>query len=456
MDTNNANPPTSGAVTNSGTYEPDVLFQNNFLAPADYEYEVAMRQNDDDIIGLVWNYQDPDNYFRVGIRQQAAGSFGGTQGLSVQKIVGGTLTQLIPSVVGPGPASPITQAMIDTRAPITMKVAVTGSNYEIFFNGASVGSGMDTDLVAGRKVGLQSWAEQADAAAVTPFWGAEFESVSVSDNTGTLFSQTLAPPIKWRNVVMENSDGISGLTGTTSRETLGNLGLSVDHNWVYQQSNGFQYATASTPNVDFIGPAAVIDEPGANNWSDYDLKVRMGAVDNDGIGVIVRAQDNDNFYRINFSSQSIVDATNSRAPGGLSIQKVKGGVWSEVFRDDQTMPFFTYTSAASTAPTTDNTPATGMPMFDLRVIMVGNTFDIEVIDLFNGNTVKHYPLITDATDPLLTGSVGLTTWGTENVFWSMYGGDNSNTPFLLEIPEPSAVCLALIAAVFGCSLARRR
>ena len=103
MDTNNANPPSTGAADHSGVYEPDVLFQNNFVAPANYDYTVAMRQNDDDIIGLVWNYQDPTNYFRVGIRQQAAGSFGGTQGLSVQKIVGGTLTQLIPSVVGPVP-----------------------------------------------------------------------------------------------------------------------------------------------------------------------------------------------------------------------------------------------------------------------------------------------------------------------------------------------------------------
>ena len=100
--------------------------------------------------------------------------------------------------------------MIDTRAPITMKVAVNGTNYEIFFNGASVGSGTDADLVSGRKVGLQSWAEQADAAAVTPFWGAEFESVSVDQGSTNLFSQALKTPIKWRNVLMKNNAGITG------------------------------------------------------------------------------------------------------------------------------------------------------------------------------------------------------------------------------------------------------
>ena len=49
MDTNNANPPTAGAVTDAGAYEPDVLIQNNFTAPAAYDLTARMRTNDDDI-----------------------------------------------------------------------------------------------------------------------------------------------------------------------------------------------------------------------------------------------------------------------------------------------------------------------------------------------------------------------------------------------------------------------
>ena len=82
MDTNNANPPNSGASPNDGTYQPDVLVHNKFLAPANYELNATMRANDDDLMGLVWNYQDPNNYFRLGLRQQpASGNFGGTRGL---------------------------------------------------------------------------------------------------------------------------------------------------------------------------------------------------------------------------------------------------------------------------------------------------------------------------------------------------------------------------------------
>jgi hypothetical protein len=137
MDTNNLNPPNTGAVANSGTYLPDLLIQNNFVAPGTYDLTARMMSNDDDILGLVWNYQDPNNYFRVGIRQQSlptSGSFGGTQDLAVQKIVNGVITQINPNGTGPGiPA--ITQAMIDTRTPFDLKVSVSGSNYNILFNG---------------------------------------------------------------------------------------------------------------------------------------------------------------------------------------------------------------------------------------------------------------------------------------------------------------------------------
>jgi hypothetical protein len=68
METNNANPPNTGGGVNTGLYEPNVLIQNNFSAPANYELAATMRTSDDDLLGLVWNYQDPNNYFRKGFR----------------------------------------------------------------------------------------------------------------------------------------------------------------------------------------------------------------------------------------------------------------------------------------------------------------------------------------------------------------------------------------------------
>ena len=222
MDTNNANPPTAGATNNDGTYQPDVLVQNDFLAPATYDLAATMRTNDDDIIGLVWNYQDPDNYFRVGIRQQAAGTFGGTQGLAVQKILGGVLTQISPAGIGVGAPSPITQSAIDNRTPFELKVVVDGQNWQVLFDNTPVVNGSDPDLVSGRKVGVQSWAQQSDVAAVTPFWGTEVESIRVTQGANTLYDQSFAArPVRWRQVVMPNAAGMTTMT-TASRDDVGN------------------------------------------------------------------------------------------------------------------------------------------------------------------------------------------------------------------------------------------
>jgi hypothetical protein len=449
MDTNNANPPTSGATAHAGTYEPDVLVKDTFLAPASYEYSARMRTNDDDIVGIVWNYQDPDNYFRAGIRTQAAGSFGGTQGVSIQKIVGGVLTQIAPAVVGPGAATPITQPMINSRTPFDMKVVVNGSSYDLQFNGASIYSGTDADLAAGRKVGFQSWAQLSDADE-TPdplFYGTEIDSAAVVSGGNTLFSESFAArPLQWRQVVMTNS---AGDTATSpSKGDLGNFGIGVNNPWIFQNSNGFRNATGGT-SVDFIGPGVAVDEPGAASFSDYKMQVRLGTNDDDGFGVLVRVQDDDNFYRITFARQA-VDAGGTRAPSGMSVQKVRNGVWTELFRDDQMTPLFLYAQAA---PGTNPTAA-GFPAFDLSVRAIGNALDIQVIDDL-GNVID-YPLIVDGADPILAGSVGFHTWGQGDnggAYYMGYGGQD--TPLLVAIPEPATLALALAGAAVAMAVRRR-
>lgn len=445
MDTNNANPPVTGGGTNTGLYEPDVLIQNNFLAPGIYDLSARMRTNDDDLLGLVWNYQDPDNYFRVGVRQQpGSGNFGGTEGLAVQKIVGGVVTQLNPAGPGIGSPSPITQTMIDNRTPFDLKVAVSGTSYEVFFDGASIVTGTDPDLASGRKIGVQSWAQQSDAAVVTPYWGTEVESLSVSQGANLLFSETFATrPVQWRQLVMTNAVGISGLTTGTTHETLGNFGLDVTDPWIFQHSNGFLNATFA--NTDFIGPAVVVSEPGSAAFSDYEMRTRLGTTDNDGIGVLLRVQDDNNFYRITFTNEN-TGAAGTRAPRGMSLQKVRNGVWSELYRDDAA-PLFVYTPG-----TVGTNPSTGLTMFDLSARAVGNTLAIEVIDSFG--TVINYPVITDASDPLLTGSAGLHTWGTDTVYYTGYGGQNG--PLLIAIPEPSTSVLGIAAALSSIAARSRR
>jgi hypothetical protein len=180
--------------------------------------------------------------------------------------------------------------------------------------------------------------------------------------------------------------------------------------------------------------------------TDYEMKVRIGSGDDDGLGLLVRAQDDKNFYRVTFTSQA-TGAGVTRSPQGLSVQKVLNGVWSELFRETTPLYVFPF-SGLNTFPTT-----AGFAWFDVSVKAIGNTLAVQVIDHL-GNT-HNYPLITDATSPLLNGTVGLLTWGTEDVFWTNYGGVQG-APLVVEIPEPTTVCLSLLAAVWTVALSRRR
>jgi hypothetical protein len=425
METANTTPAGSNPppAQDNGSYFPMLLVQDNYVTPSAYNLNARMYTSDDDLFGLVFGYQNPDNYFRVGMRFQTPGNLGGTSGLSVQKVVNGVVTQISPNGTGPG-APVITDTMFNNHEPIDVRVAVNGMNYEVFFNNTSVVSGTDPNLAPG-KIGVQSWA-QRNAVAANPHWGTELETISVTQGANTLYSGSFNDanlPVQWRPLLMTNSNGLA-INATGVGEDVGSFGADINDAWYYQQTNGFEWATSVAPNTDFIGPAVVVDEPGSTSMDDYEMRVRLGATDDDGIGVLVRAQDDNNFYRINFATQTI-DATNAweRAPRGLSVQKVQNGVWTELFRDNQTSPLFVYQNGGGT------TPASGLRTFDLRVGVLDNQIKVTVRDSA-GNVIR-YPIITDNTNPLLTGTVGLTTWGTDNVYYTSFRGEGG--PLVTEL-----------------------
>ncbi len=406
----------AGTPSDTGNYAPMILIQEGFTTPANYDLNARMYTSDDDLWGLVFGYQDPDNYYRVGFRSQAPGNLGGTSGVSVQKVSGGVVTQIIPPGDGTAYTAFPTFATSDNRTPVDVKVSVAGTSYNILVagenGGAAIVTGNDPGLAAG-KIGIQSWA-QRNRAAADRHWGTEVETISVTQGANTLYNGAFTTAIPWRNLVMTNAVGVDTTT-TGAGEDVGNFGLDINDGWILQQTNGFENATFD--NVDFIGPAVVVDSPGSNAFSNYQMQLRMGAADNDGMGVLVRVQDDNNFYRVNFTNEATGADMTTRAPRGMSVQKVRNGVWTELYRDDAN-PLFVYTPGAA-----GSRPDTTMPMFDLSVGAVGNSLKIQVRDQM-GNVIN-YPLITDNSDPILTGTVGLTTWGTENVYYAGYGGTNS-------------------------------
>jgi len=432
-----------GAQTTAadGKFTPYLLVKDNYTTPSSYTYSATITSFDDDGFGMVFGYQGPGDYYRVSLRAQAPGtnSRGFGQGVSVQKVSTGSVSKLGESTAFVPPVS----ADLAGSAPMNVKVKVDGTNWEVYAGEASnpnpslILSGTDSGLAPG-KIGLQSWYERGSIK-----WGVETSRVEVSDASGTLLQDTFASnlPVQWRSVVMKDSAG----TAATGIVASGSFRQNFVTGTISDDSNGYTWATAAAKNTDFLGPAIVVDEAGSTSLTDYEMKVRLASVDDDGLGVLVRALDDNNFYRINFAAQAGDDV--QRAPQGMSIQKYQNGVWSMLYRDDPTKAgFWTYT------------PGADKP-FDLIVRAVGNQLYVEVTDGAGGG--KIYPIITDISDPILTGSVGLCTWGdggglNNGAFFSRYGGE-TGTPLLIEasvIPEPASCLLA--CGLLGLALLRRR
>jgi hypothetical protein len=423
------------SATRDGKYKPYIMYNASYSTPSNYSIETTLSSWDDDGLGMVFNYQNELNYFRVGVRYQSTGSLGFPEGISMQKVVGGAITQLQWNNAASY------RPMYD-NTQFTLAVSVTDTNYTVSYNGTSVFTGSDSDLAGGGSYGALSWYEKAYSGTQLQR-GMLVHSISVASDTlnkSHVFANAL--PTAWRPLTMYNSNGVTGADG----EDRGNFRINFLDGTIVDDTNGYEWATTTTPNVDFIGPAVVVDEPGNETWSDYQMKVRMGTGgDDDGVGLLVRVAGDKTFYRINFDNQ-LIGSDQTRAPRGMSIQKCLNGVWTELYRDDQDNPLFDYTPGQ---------------LFDVQVDVVGNTIDVLVTA---GGTDYHYPLVTDSSSPILAGSVGFTNWGCGDfdsatgvpigVVYTSYGGDSQN-PLLVVIPEPSS-WLLLGGAALLLLLARRR
>ncbi|WP_425396548.1 hypothetical protein [Aeoliella sp.] len=437
--------------TNAGDYTPYILLQDGFVSPETYDVDARFYTSDNDGLGVVFGWQDINNYHRLSLRHQENGNLGFTRGVSVQRVTNGVVTQISPDGTGVGNTSVPTAGMINNREPLDVILSVDGNNWSVtapgFNNDNPLISGTDPQLGAG-KLGVLSWAQRRrDNDPQRPAWGTELDYLTVSDSTGSpLFVEEFdnVSPVAWRPLQMNDSFG-NRLDQDPDKESLGNLGLQFTTGTINDSSNGFGYATTAAPNIDFLTPSIVVDEPGSEGFTDYEMRVRMQNDDDDGIGTLLRVQDDDTFYRVMFTRQRMLPPNVSgqfhqRPPQGLSVQKSQDGVWTELFRDDQSNPLFVFQE--------------GVP-FDVTIKAEQNSLVLEVLNDPDGAAqLIEYPEIIDSNDPLLWGTVGLATWGNgldgDGAIWSAYGGQ-AGLPMLTSIstvPEPSAIallCVALLA-----------
>ncbi|HEY3393385.1 MAG TPA: hypothetical protein VGK58_11810, partial [Lacipirellulaceae bacterium] len=385
-----------------GQYKPYMLINTADTTPANYTINYNLATYDDDGFGVVFGYQNNNNYFRAGFRRQTLGNLGFQEGTSVQKVVDGVITQLANTTTGFVPNF--------DGVPFDAKVVVNGTNWDIQVNNVSILSGSDPDLAPGR-YGVHSWAQHEQSTAV-PNYGTIVGPISVTSSTlnkTTNFANAVSS-IPWRRLNMTDAFGASGIV---QLEDHGNFAQDFTNGTIRDDSNGFANATAGAPNTDFIGPAIVVDSPGSAAMTNYRFTTRLENRDNDGMGLLFRVADDNTFYRINWSTEGAGTGT-TRPIAGMSIQKYQNFTWTQVF--SETSPKFL--------------PQDSVP-FDVIISAVGNTFKVDVLNDPDGAAVPiSYDPVVDSTDPILAGSVGFTNWGNgdggNGAVYSAFNGNSSS------------------------------
>ncbi len=384
--------------------------------PSTYDLSATFRTVDDDGLGILFGFQDEDNYFRVGMRKQAGGSYGYPEGVQVAKVIGGVVT---PLTVPPDTA----WSYPSDNSPFDVDVSVNGQNWTVTVGSGGIPveiNGSDSDLQPGQ-YGVHSWAQAGGNR-----WGVQLEEMSISSTTVNAthrFDLSTASPVKWRNLSMVNAEGADN---SASARALGSFRLDFRNGRITDDANGYLDATATAPNVDFIGSAIVVDEPDSATMGDYQMRVRLANLDDDGIALLVRVVDDDTFYRVNFARQA-TGSGDGRPPQGMSIQKCLDGAWTGLY--SETTPLFLFTDRIDKGDNTD--PATWRDEipFDVRVTVIGNTISVQVVDDPDGETptVINYPDVVDEDSPILAGSVGLNVWACgwaqNGCQFSPYGGE---------------------------------
>ncbi|MBN1589229.1 MAG: PEP-CTERM sorting domain-containing protein [Pirellulales bacterium] len=432
-----------GGVAGDSQYKPYMIVNTNYATPSQYTLTGTLSATDDDGLGLIFGYQDNDNYCRIGMRLQDTGDNGFAKGISFDKVVGGVITQVaIPDA---------TFAYVNDNTPFDLKVEVNGTACTVTGPSAIGGtptvyfSGSVPELATlGHNYGVMNWQSRFDTDYSKRAFGAQLHSLTVDEGSDGSIERTHsfenASPQPWRELYMTNALG----NQLSLEYDKGNFRVEVAGQGIVDDSNPYENATTTAPaivdpNVDFIGSAIAIDNAATLTMDDYEMQVRMECGDNEGPGLLVRVQDDNTFYRINFAAEA-TGTDGTRPPIGMSIQKCdgRGGgvpVWTELY--SETVDPFVYTNHVADGET--------FP-FDVKVSVVNNSTDtattihVDVIDDPEESATPYSWDVVDSSDPILTGTVGLTNWAAGNlsygrsigVKWSGYGGD-VNAPLVVDV-----------------------
>ncbi len=330
--------------TFSGSRIPTFLI-NDAVCSSNFTYTARLTAGDDDAFGLVWGYEGELTFYRVYFARQNRALAGWPfQGWGVDRVVNGQITDLF----GPSNGSFINTA----GQPFDVTIAVTNGLLNLTVVDNPLGSPVAYSLVTDGllpsdhvegKVGMFSWGQsggnprsfriQNPVLSPTPLAGDPAHSVLTN----------------WSFVVTPREDGLNTITsGGTEPIWAQGLGVKGDRGVLIQNSDSYNASdNVAGGTTNFIAPTAVAGDVG---WSNYIVSARFNSADNDGFGLVLRYQNETNFYRIAFRNQN----SQSGVRRGLTVQKNINRTFDQVYSNGVTgfippvnVPFDVYAAVRS-------------------------------------------------------------------------------------------------------------
>jgi len=238
-------------VVDNSPHKPGTYAFGGSLDWRDVQVSVRLRSNAPGDMGVMFRYQDKDNYYRFSMGLELLPSPASGYRRLIKK-VGGVVTVLWQD------SAPYREGQ-----SYELSLRAVGSELQGFIDGVPLFTVYDRDLKQGQ-VGFYCWANT----------GVHFERVAVTDRTQRVGRWTVHD---------------EGTVGAPS---------------VWQLSRGMLVQKASIDGgagPTYPGTYAVAGE---SIWSDYRLRVDMRPDDNHAIGIIYRYVDDDNYYRLSLDAQS--------------------------------------------------------------------------------------------------------------------------------------------------------